>query len=476
VGSHQAGHRHGAAQQSMCDLLVTNAFVITMDANRTLYPRGAVAIRDGRIVDVGPEAQIVPAFVADVTVDAHGAPVHPGFVECHVHLLHTARGAFPDRLPYDNAMQVYAQWWDTQSEEEDYCGSLLSIVEMARHGVTCFAEAGTLLNPDVAAAAAEAVGIRATLPDGFLWDQGHVLPLERAPATLESSLAKLGGQLWRNRDPDALVRGHVATYGMDTCSIELVTAAKACADRAGVAFCQHQSFDAEDVRAQREQLRAAPLVYMAEHGILDSNTAFAHMNVLDPDEQRAVIESGMSIIWNVSSSMVWGAGGTRHGRHSQFHRDGVTVGLGADACNSSCRFDPGLQALLAVLTSREKELDRSALGAEDALEMLTIKGAQALGMADEIGSLDPGKRADLVIRSADIPEMAPGLDPLQSIVFSASSQAIGTVIVNGAVVVEDSHTVHVDEARIFAQAREASTDIMRRIGMEHIPQRWPEVR
>jgi 5-methylthioadenosine/S-adenosylhomocysteine deaminase len=466
----------GPTQETKCDLLVTNAFVITMDGDRTLYPEGAIAITDGRITDVGPANRVQTAYGAETTIDAGGAPVHPGFVECHVHLLHTARGAFPDSLPYDEALTLYAKWWDSQTDEEDYRGSLLATLEMARHGVTCFAEAGTCLNPDVAASATETVGIRATLCDPFIWDQGHVLPLERAPASFERSHAALGGQLWRNRDPDALVRAHVAAYGMDTTSMELVAAAKACADEGGTVFCQHQSFEEPDVEAQRRQLGMPPILYLAEHGILDARCTFAHMNVLDADEVKAVLDSGMSIVWNVSSSMVWGVGGTRNGRHAELHRQGVTIGLGADACNSSCRFDPGLQALLAVLTAREKQLDRKALGVEDALEMLTINGAHALGLDAEIGSLERGKRADLVIRSTDASEMSPGLDPLQSIVFSASSKAVGTVIVNGATVVDGGHATNVDEVQVFAHARESARDIMRRIGMSDIPQVWPQVR
>jgi 5-methylthioadenosine/S-adenosylhomocysteine deaminase len=462
--------------QSECDLLVTNAFVITMDPERTMYPHGAVAITGGRIVDVGPAERLASAFRAERAIDAGGAPVHPGYVESHVHLLHTARGAFPDSLPYADALALYAKWWDSLTDEEDYRGSLLAVVEMARHGVTCYAEAGTCLTPDIAADATETVGIRASLCDPFIWDQGHVLPLERAPASFERSMSVLGSQLWRNRDPDALVRAHVAAYGMDTTSMELVAAAKACADEADTVFCQHQSFEQEDVDAQRAELGMPPLLYLAEHGILDDRCSFAHMNVLDADEQKAVLESGMSIIWNVSSSMVWGVGGTRHGRHSEFHREGVAVGLGADACNSSCRFDPGLQALLAVLTAREKALDRRALGVEDALEMLTIKGAHALGLDDQIGSLEPGKRADLVIRSLDVSEMTPGLDPLQTIVFSASSKAVGTVIVDGAVVVDDGHLTTVDERQVYAHARESAREIMKRIGMTEIPQIWPQIR
>jgi 5-methylthioadenosine/S-adenosylhomocysteine deaminase len=463
-------------EQVECDLIVTNAFVITMDENRTLYPEGAIAISGGRIADVGPAARIRTAFRSEHAIDAHGAPVHPGFVECHVHLLHTARGAFPDSLPYHEALDLYAKWWDSLTDEEDYRGSLLAIVEMARHGVTCFGEAGTCLNPDVAAAATEAVGIRATLCDPFVWDQGHVLPLTRAPASRERSLRVLGGQLWRNRDPDALVRGHVAAYGMDTSSMELVAAAKACAEQAGTIFCQHQSFEDVDVEAQRRELGMPPILYLAEHGILDASCTFAHMNVLDENERKAVVESGMSIVWNVSSSMVWGVGGTRNGHHAELHRQGVAIGLGADACNSSCRFDPGLQALLAVLTAREKQLNRRALGAEDALEMLTVNGARALGFASEMGALEPGKRADLVIRSMDAPEMVPGLDPLQSIVFSASSKAVETVLVNGDIVIDGGRATNVDETQVFAHAREAAKNIMRRVGIPEIPQIWPQVR
>src|ERR1700742_4263597 len=111
-----------AVKQSECDLLVTNAFVITMDPERRMYPRGAVAITGGRIVDVGPADRLAPAFRTDRTIDAGGAPVHPGYVEGHVHLLHTARGAFPDSLPYADALALYAKWWDSLTDEEDYRG------------------------------------------------------------------------------------------------------------------------------------------------------------------------------------------------------------------------------------------------------------------------------------------------------------------------------------------------------------------
>jgi 5-methylthioadenosine/S-adenosylhomocysteine deaminase len=462
-----------------CDLLVTNGYVVTMDERRTLYPDGAVAVAGGRIVDVGPAAEVVAGVRPRRVIDAGGAPVHPGFLDCHVHLLHTARGAFPDTMPFDESMAFYTRWWDALDQEEDFRGSQLAAVEMARNGVTFFMDAGTSLDPDAAAAAAESVGIRASLADPFLWDRGYGLSpdaeMTRAPVELERSLRDLGGQLWRNRDPDALVRGHVAVYGMGASSLELMTAAKRCADDHGVTFTMHQSFTPADVELQRAEYGAAPLVFLQAHGLVERNCALAHMNVLDDAEYEIVLASGVGVVWCVSSSMVWGAGGTRLGRHAEMHRAGVAVGLGADAANSACRFDPSLQALLAVLTGREKTLDRSALGAEDALEMLTIRAARTVGLEAEIGSLEQGKRADLVVRRTDIPESHPGLDPLQGMVFTAGSSSVGTVVVGGRVVVERGRVSTVDEDEVYARTREASDRIIKRLGMRRPVQAWPEV-
>jgi cytosine/adenosine deaminase-related metal-dependent hydrolase len=462
-----------------CDTLISNAYVITMDGQRRIYPAGAIAIDGGRILDVGREADVAWRYAPRRTIDAGGAPVHPGFVESHVHLIHTARGAFPDSLPFDEGSRLYTRWWDAQTEEEDYAGSLLAVVEMLRNGVTCFMEAGTSLAPDSAARAAQDGGIRASLADPFLWDLGEGLssraPMTRAPVARERALAELGGQLWRNDDPDALVRGHVAVYGMGHSSIELQQAGKELAERHGVTFTQHQSFTPADRDEQRLEYGMAPLLRLADCGLLGPRSTFTHMNVLDDDEAAVVVESGMSIAWCVSSSMVWGAGGTRRGRHPELRRAGVNVGLGADAVNSSCRFDPGLQALLAVLTAREKTLDRGALGVEDALEMITIGGAKAVGREGDLGSLEPGKRADVVVRTRDVPEARPGLDPLQSIVFSAGAASVDTVLVGGEPVLVGRRTTKVDEREVYAKATEAAHAVMKRIGMSGVTQTWPEI-
>ena len=128
---------------------------------------------------------------------------------------------------------------------------------------------------------------------------------------------------------------------------------------------------------------------------------------------------------------------------------------------------------MAILTAREKTGKPDALLAEDVFEMATLKGAQAVGLADELGSLETGKRADLVIRRTDLPEAWADLDPLRSNIYSSRSKSIDTVIVNGKVIVQNGHSTRIDEEKLFAKSRKTSLEILNRLNHEHPTGRWP---
>jgi 5-methylthioadenosine/S-adenosylhomocysteine deaminase len=162
--------------------------------------------------------------------------------------------------------------------------------------------------------------------------------------------------------------------------------------------------------------------------------------------------------------MMWGCGGTASGPHLELFRRGVPVALGSDASNFSGSLDVADQAFLALLTARERMLDAGALLAQDALAMATIAGARAVGLEDEIGSLEPGKRADLVVRRADVPEAAPGLDPVRDLVVATRSRGVATVIVDGQVIVDRGRSTRVDEDRVRADAAAAARGLLRRMG------------
>jgi cytosine/adenosine deaminase-related metal-dependent hydrolase len=467
-------------QPEAVDLIVRDAYLITMDAERRIFTDGALAVRGHTIVAVGPAREVLPRYTSIQTISAKGAVVHPGFIECHNHAtIHTVRGAIDDTISWDDVSQdFYVPYWNTVTDEEEYAGTLLACLEMVRNGTTCFLESGTAFEPDVVADAATAVGIRALVGDPFLWDVGgfhaDAPEVKRAPATTERALRLLGGQLWRNEDPDALVRGHIAIVGMGSASDELEIAAKAAADAADVVLNQHQSYCEADAADDDARHGKHPLVHLEEIGVLGPNAMFAHMNILRDDEVEPIIRSGMAISWNAPASMMWGVGGATRGRHAELYRAGVTVGLGSDSSNWANSFDIGRAAVTAILAARDGRKDRSILVAEDGLTMATINGAKAIRMDRLIGSLEVGKRADLVIRTDDVPEAHPTTDRIAAILYATGSKSVDTVIVNGDIVVEHGVPTHVDAERVYRGVDEAATAVLGRMGYRK-PRRWPEI-
>jgi 5-methylthioadenosine/S-adenosylhomocysteine deaminase len=215
------------------------------------------------------------------------------------------------------------------------------------------------------------------------------------------------------------------------------------------------------------------LKYFAEKGIMGENSTFAHMNVVRDDEFPALCEVGPAVAWCPTASMLFGVGGTINGKHLELYKAGVSVGLGSDAPNWSGPLDVGEQGFIAMLTSCEKTGGGGAgLEAEDVLAMATRDGARALGWQDRIGSLEVGKRADIVIRRNDLPEAQPPVDPIRALVKSSRARSVRNVLIDGEVVVEDGRCVRVDEEQVFEGARAASAELLRQ--MDYAPTaRWP---
>ena len=456
-----------------CDLVITNAYLITMDLRRSVYRRGAVAI-DGRdIVIVGPEAAVHAQYRGRRSIDARGGPVHPGFVDAHYHVPNQlTRGVFPDTAAMSDYYLCYARWYERMDADDEHASALSAGLEMLRNGVTCFMEAGTVFEADAVAQAVEAVGIRASLSEPFLWDTGEhdvMSHMTRARPDTDRCLALLGRELRRNRDPHALVRGHVCLFGSGSASDGLTKAATDLAESAGVAFNQHQNTGVAGVAAQEARLGGRhPLVHLAELGVLRPHCAYTHMNVIREDEAVVVRQSGMSVIWCPANSMNWGFG--RSGRRRpqpELLRAGVNMALGSDT--PKWGFDT--PALTAYLLARDGG-DGDPLQAEDFLEMATLGGARVLRMEDRIGSLEPGKRADIVIRTTEVPESQPGHYPIQNLMLASRGKSVDTVIVDGRIVVRGGHSTLVDEGVVYATARERAARLARDIDLR-TESRWP---
>ncbi|MGV3720105.1 MAG: amidohydrolase family protein [Actinomycetota bacterium] len=471
-------HAQGQTPRAI-DLAIVHGYVVTMDAERRVFADGAVAVSGRDIVAVGPTAEVLAQHQPKRVLDAGGGVVHPGFVECHTHVTyHLARGAFGDTVSYAQiGSTTELDFVNAIDDEGEYASALLACLEMVGNGTTCFIEAGTAYSPAAVAAAAEAFGMRGLVADPFLWDAletpggYNAYRLDRAPASTERALRLLGGELHRNRDPDALVRGHIAIAGMGTATDELERAAKAAADAGGCVLNQHQSYYQVDTETDDRRHGRHALLHLEELGLLDQNCLFAHMNVIRDDEVTPVVNSGLSIAWCPAGSMLWGVGGTFRGRHAELYNRGVNIALGSDSANWSNRFDLGLQGYLAVLTARETSGSRTVLAAEDALAMATINGAKAVGLAHRIGSLEVGKRADLVVRANDVPEAYPLTDPILQLVYSTGSKTVHTVIIDGRVALEARQPTRVVAREVFTGLQSSVKRIFDRMGFTYQP-KW----
>ncbi len=462
-------------EKTACDLLVANAYVITMDARRTIYPHGAVAISGKRIVAVGPDKDLRARFRPKQTMDCHGAPLHPGMVDTHYHsTLHTTRGAVSDDpaafANLGSKPHPYAVWFNKLQDEDEMASSRHASAEMLLNGFTCMIEAGTIFEPEICAEAVESVGLRASITDPFLWDVTESMDMtrqiERAPCDGKVAQQRLGSQLWRNRDPDALVRGHINLYGMGTASDELTLAAKRAADEAGVVMAQHQSLESGDAQFDDKRFGQHPLVHFAELGALGENSLFVHMNYLRDDEVAAIAASGMSVCWHPGNYQFYGIALAQRSRFPELLSKGVNLCFGTDAAKI---WTFGEMARIAYLVARE---EGGYLPCETLLEMQTIRAAKAVCLDAFIGSLEAGKRADLVIRRADIAETQPGLDVVRELMLISPTKSIDTVLVDGRVVVRHGRLALADEQEIFAKARASARRVAQAVGLAPGP-RWP---
>ena len=449
-----------------CDILIQNGQIVTMDPECRIYRSGAVAITGMRIIEIGADAELRSRYDAKETVDARGGIVHPGFIDAHNHVVHTTcRGVFANVRDSGPSSANFADWKAEVTYEDEYIATAFGCLEMLRSGFTMFIEPGSLFSTDAGAEAVERVGMRALFAPLYLWDSQETFDAipslvspsltARAPVSLDRSLAELDAELHRNSDPDALIRGYVFIYGVGTASPELLQAAHRCARNNNVPLQLHAGYVPEEGAIYRSMNGISQIAHFKELGVLDEHTVIVHANVLDEAEEDAVRQSGCQIVWCPAAFFSLGIGSSTGFMMAERYRRGIRVSLGTDAARDSTPGDTMLAARFASQTYDDP------LGPETLLEMQTVNAATAAGLQEEVGSLEPGKRADIVIRSASAAEAFPGNDLLHQLALTMGTGSVDTVLVNGEVVFRGGCSTRVDEADI---CRSVSDSVVARAG------------
>ena len=456
------------------DLIIIHGVLITMDKERQIFSDGAVVISSGRILAVGKSSDLESAYTTKREIDAQGGVVQPGFIDCHVHAsLHLGRSTIPDTWPVEREHDQWLPYWTNITEEEIHQSALLACMEMVHNGTTTFCDQSGRYHAEIAAEAVNKTGLKGVLTEAC-WDR-HPHPAvaigdtEECIARLERLLTALpknaGNRTW----------AAVGLAGMGMCSDTLMIEGKKLADQYGTILTMHQSFGPADVARFKNQTRGRSAVgYLEEQGVLGSNLQLVHMIHADDSEAAILERTKTNVVHCPSASTRAGMGVSHHGKFPEMVERGINIALGSDAGTYSDFLDVGRQAYLAATIHKEAKASLPAISAHQALEMATLNGAKSLGIDYETGSLEVGKKADIVIHSRDRPEWHPGLDPVNTLIFSAQSTGVESVLVDGEVILEKGRLTGVDEEREFANIDRAARRLFERIDF-HPEHPWPVV-
>jgi 5-methylthioadenosine/S-adenosylhomocysteine deaminase len=460
-------------------LLAHLDFALTVDSHDRVIHDAGVLIEEGRIVAVEPTRDLLAreAGKATTVLDRPGHGIVPGFVDAHVHLSETlSRAVFPDSLETRAWVFHWAKPFYAHVDlEDERISVLLGITEMLRSGTTCFLDMGAQNDAGVTAQAAAEVGIRgivgrhaadvkpAELPPGWTPEmvEHHFFPsAEAALDVLEEAVHTWNGYA------NGLIRCWVNIEGKEPCSPELHVGARALAERLGVGTTYHLASSIEEARISEQRYGRGPIARIAELGGLGPNLVIAHAVATSDAEVSQLAERGTKVAFCPSTSLKLGKGATAIGKYPEMRDTGVTVVLGTDGVSAGGNLNLMRQMYLAAGLFKDARIDPTTIGAREALRMATIEGAEALGWEDEIGSLEPGKRADFVLFDLDHIEWVPYDDPLQALVWSASPASIAETWVDGRAVYREGRVVTVDEAELHREARERARAITCRAGLD----------
>ena len=450
------------------DLLVAGGDIVTMNPARDVIVGGAVAVEAGRIVTIGKAAQLRAQWPDAEVLDTTDCVVTPGMVNAHEHLTGDplVKSCIPDLLPPGASIfQWSVPLHGAHTPDDDEVSATLAAVESLRYGTTTVVEAGTVANPDRVAKAMETVGIRGTVGT-WGWDIEVGPYTAPAAEVLERQAAVVAAH-----PRGGLVEGWVTLVGHDLASDELLAGASDLARRLDSGLTMHMSPTSSDPEAYLARTGRRPIVHLADLGVLGPHLLLAHGVWLDDDEVEAILASRSAIAYCPWAYLRLGQGVSRAGRHAELVERGGRVALGCDASNAGDMADILRTAALAAGLARDTRIDPERFGADTAFALATIAGAEAIGMADRIGSLEPGKAADLVVHDgASLPWTPPG-DPTLNLVWGTDGRSVRDVVVDGRIVVRDGRCTTVDEDELRRTAREVQRALLARAGIE-VPHPW----
>jgi 5-methylthioadenosine/S-adenosylhomocysteine deaminase len=438
-----------AAAKEKADLLVTGGTVVTMDGQHRVVENGAVAVVGDSIVAVGTSADLEARYEPAKTIDAHGAIVMPGLINGHAHAAMSLFRGIADDLSLDDWLHKYIFPAEARNVTEDFVawGTRLGILEMLRGGITTYAD--MYYFEDAVARVTKKAGMRGVLGETII---DFPAPDNKTVAqALEYTQKYL--DRWKG---DSLIVAAVAPHSMYTCSEKTLQDAAALARRNHAPILIHIAEAPFELEQSRNKYGLTPVAYLARAGVLGPDVVGAHCIWVDHADIDTLAHFGVGCIHNPSSNMKTAAGVMPV---VEMLAAGEAIGLATDGAASNNDLDLFEEMDLAAKLQKVARMDSRALPAEQVVEMATITGARALHLEKEIGSLEAGKKADLILVDTTAPHATPMYNVYSQLVYALKASDVKSVVIGGKIVMQDRQMLTLDEKEILAKAQEYKKQI-----------------
>ena len=429
------------------DILICNGTILTMDKENTVIPDGSLIISGDTIRFVGSDSE--GSADAGKTLDAEGGLILPGLINSHTHAAMTLFRGLADDLPLMDWLNKYIFPVESKMDADFVrVGTLLACAEMIMSGTTTFCDM-YLFEDEVARAAREA-GMRCLVGE-VLYDfpSPNYGPIEDGLRYTERLI-----QRWRD---DPLVSIAVEPHSLYTCSPELLIASNTLALDYNVPLIIHIAESLSEIAEVREKYGKRPFEHLHSLGILGPHLIADHCVHLDEWDIETIAEHKVKAVDNPESNMKLASGISPV---PEMLAAGVTVGLGTDGCASNNNLDLFGEMDMAAKAHKIKNLDPTVMDALTVVRMATIEGAKVLGIDEVTGSIEVGKKADIIILDVDKPHLTPMYSPFSHLVYAVRGHDVKHTIINGSIVMEDRRIGTLDTTEIMARAKEKSVKVL----------------
>jgi len=447
----------GQTPTERADAIVTGGMVVTMDGARSIQEDGAVVITGDTIVAVGPRAELEAKYEARRTIDARNKLVLPGFINGHTHVPMTLFRGLHDDVTLNDWLYKYIFPAEAKNVNEDFVrwGTRLAAAEQIRSGVTTFAD--MYYFEDAVAEETKAAGMRGVLGETFI---DFPAPDNKSNAAMLAYTEKFL-QKWQG---DPLIHAAPAPHSIYTCSKKTLQDAAALARKYHAPILIHLSEMKKENDDSLKNNGTSPTQYLDHIGVLGPDVVGAHCIFVDEADRKILAQRNVGCVHNPSSNMMIASGVSPV---AEMRAAGIAVGLGTDGpAGSNNDLDLMEEIDLAAKLAKITKMSPLALNAKAVVEMATIDGARALHMEKEIGSLEKGKKADLILISLDEPNAVPMYDVYAQIAYALKASDVETVIIGGRLIMKDHKLLTVDEEAAIAKAREYRKTIAASLGMQ----------